>query len=91
MAGLEQYTTVMFIILAFCIITTILIARTASAYISRPIKELERLMNSVERGDFSSPPPTVGGNQEVAALSQTFAVMVQRIRQLMDDIVKSKR
>lgn len=41
MAGLEQYTTVMFIILAFCIITTILIARTASAYISRPIKELE--------------------------------------------------
>ncbi|MDC7231284.1 MAG: sensor histidine kinase [Sphaerochaetaceae bacterium] len=89
MAGLEQYTTVMFIILAFCIITTILIARTASAYISRPIKELERLMNSVERGDFSSP-PTVGGNQEVAALSQTFAVMVQRIRQLMDDIVKSQ-
>ncbi|MCK9348754.1 MAG: cache and HAMP domain-containing protein, partial [Sphaerochaeta sp.] len=68
MAGLDQYTTVMFIILAFCIITTILIARTASAYISRPIKELERLMNSVERGDFSSP-PTVGGNQEVAALS----------------------
>ena len=89
MAGLDQYTTVMFIILAFCIITTILIARTASAYISRPIKELERLMNSVERGDFSSP-PTVGGNQEVAALSQTFAVMVQRIRQLMDDIVKSQ-
>ncbi|WP_332447380.1 cache domain-containing sensor histidine kinase [Sphaerochaeta sp.] len=89
MAGLNQYTTVMIIVLAFCIVITILLARSVSAYISRPIRELERLMNSVERGDFSAP-PTVGGNQEVAALSQTFALMVGRIRQLMDDIVKSQ-
>lgn len=89
MAGLDQYTAVMLIVLGFCIIITILLARTVSAYISRPIRELDRLMNSVERGDFSAP-PTVGGNQEVAALSQTFAVMVKRIRQLMDDIVTSQ-
>ncbi len=89
MSGLDQYTSVMFLVLAFCIVITILLSRSVSAYISRPIRELERLMNSVERGDFSAP-PTVGGNQEVAALSQTFALMVGRIRQLMDDIVKSQ-
>jgi len=89
MSGLDQYTSVMFLVLAFCIIITILLSRAVSAYISRPIRELERLMNSVERSDFSSP-PTVGGSQEVAALSQTFALMVGRIRQLMDDIVKSQ-
>ena len=89
MAGLDQYTTVMLIVLGFCIGITILLARSVAASISRPIKELERMMNSVERGDFSSP-PNVGGNLEVASLSQTFAVMVARIRQLMDDIVKSQ-
>ena len=89
MAGLDQYTTIMLIVLGFCIVITIVLARMVSAYISRPIRELDRLMNSVERGDFSAP-PTVGGNQEVAALSQTFAVMVKRIRQLMDDIVTSQ-
>ena len=89
MAGLNQYTTIMLIVLGFCIVITIVLARMVSAYISRPIRELDRLMNSVERGDFSAP-PTVGGNQEVAALSQTFAVMVKRIRQLMDDIVTSQ-
>jgi two-component system sensor histidine kinase YesM len=89
MAGLRQYTTIMTIVLLFCIIITIFLARAVSAYISRPIKELERLMNSVQRGDFSEP-VTVGGNKEVAALSHTFVLMVGRIRALMDDIVKSQ-
>ncbi len=89
MAGLRQYTTIMTIVLLFCIIITIFLARAVSAYISRPIKELERLMNSVQRGDFSEP-VNVGGNKEVAALSHTFVLMVGRIRALMDDIVKSQ-
>jgi len=46
-------------------------------------------MLAVERGDFSEP-PTVKGNQEVLALSQSFTLMILRIRELMDDIVKSQ-
>lgn len=89
MSGLNQYTTLMVISLALCILITIFLARMVSAWISRPIRELDRLMNSVERGDFSAP-TIVEGNQEVAALSQTFSMMIVRIRQLMDDIVKSQ-
>ncbi len=89
MSGLNQFTTVMALILILCIIITIFLARYVSAWISRPIKELERLMLSVERGDFSEP-PTVKGNQEVLALSQSFSMMILRIRELMDDIVKSQ-
>lgn len=89
MSGLNQFTTVMAIILLLCIIITIFLARAVSERISRPIKELERLMMAVEKGDFSEP-PTVGGNLEVLALSQSFALMILRIRQLMDDIVKSQ-
>ena len=89
MSGLNQFTTVMALILILCIIITIFLARYVSGWISRPIKELERLMLAVERGDFSEP-PTVKGNQEVQALSQSFALMILRIRELMDDIVKSQ-
>ncbi len=89
MSGLNQFTTVMALILFLCIIITIFLARYVSAWISRPIKELERLMLAVERGDFSEP-PTVKGNQEVLALSQSFTLMILRIRELMDDIVKSQ-
>ena len=89
MSGLNQFTTVMALILFLCIIITIFLARYVSAWISRPIKELERLMLAVEGGDFSEP-PTVKGNQEVLALSQSFTLMILRIRELMDDIVKSQ-
>jgi len=89
MSGLNQFTIVMALILILCIIITIFLARYVSAWISRPIKELERLMLAVERGDFSAP-PTVKGNQEVLALSQSFTLMILRIRELMDDIVKSQ-
>ncbi len=89
MSGLNQFTIVMTLILILCIIITIFLARYVSAWISRPIKELERLMLAVERGDFSEP-PTVKGNQEVLALSQSFSLMILRIRELMDDIVKSQ-
>ncbi len=89
MAGLQKYTAIMMVFVLFCIVITIIVARSIAAYISRPIRVLERLMNSVESGNFSSP-PLVGGSQEVAALSETFAVMVRRIRALMDDIVTSQ-
>ena len=89
MAGLQKYTLVMMVVILILIAITIVVSRSLAAYISRPIRELERLMNSVEKGDFSSP-PTVAGSQEVAALSETFAVMVRRIRALMDDIVTSQ-
>ncbi len=89
MAGLQKYTAIMLVVVLFIIIITILVARSIATYISGPIRALERLMNSVESGDFSAP-PLVGGSQEVAALSETFAVMVRRIRALMDDIVTSQ-
>lgn len=89
MSGLNQFTSVMVIILGLCIIITILLARYVSGRISSPIKELERLMLAVEHGDFSEP-PTVKGNLEVEALSQSFSLMILRIRELMDDIVKSQ-
>ncbi len=89
MSGLNQFATLMALILVLCIVITIFLARYVSGWISRPIKELERLMVAVERGDFSEP-PTVKGNQEVEALSQSFSLMILRIRTLMDDIVKSQ-
>jgi len=57
-----------------------------SAKISRPIKELEKSMKKVEEGQFDVN-IDVKGDAEVAQLSKTFNIMVQKIRQLMDQIV----
>jgi two-component system sensor histidine kinase YesM len=46
MAGLDQYTTIMLIVLGFCIVITIVLA-LFFAYIKPTDQELDRLINSV--------------------------------------------
>ncbi len=67
----------------------VLISSFVSSKISQPIKELERSMKLVEEGIFDIN-IDVKGEVEVAKLSKTFNVMVERIRLLMDQIVKEQ-
>lgn len=64
-----------------------------SAKISQPIKRLERSMQLVERGNFNIEIP-IRGDDEVGRLSRRFNLMVNRIRELMGQIIveqESKR
>jgi two-component system sensor histidine kinase YesM len=73
-------------ILIFGIIIAVAMSALISAKISQPIKRLEKYMKLVEQGRFDIN-IDVKGEAEVARLSKTFNIMVNRIRKLMDQIV----
>lgn len=76
-------------ILVFGMLFSILISFFISSKISQPIKKLERYMKMVEKGRFDIH-IDIKGDAEVAHLSKTFNMMVTRIRQLMDQIVREQ-
>ncbi|WP_035299164.1 sensor histidine kinase [Brevibacillus thermoruber] len=76
--------------LLFVVIAVVLFVLTyISAAISRPIRNLERSMEQVEKGDFTVN-LAVRGSHEVEQLSRRFNHMVIRIRQLMDQIIREQ-
>lgn len=72
--------------LVVVITAVVLLAVFISAKISQPLRRLERSVQSVGQGDFSTP-IYVSGAYEVVQLSKRFNFMLHRIRQLMDQII----
>ncbi|MBB3112655.1 two-component system sensor histidine kinase YesM [Paenibacillus phyllosphaerae] len=73
-------------ILLLVLLLVLIISAFMSARISRPIKQLEKAMKSVERGEFGTP-VTIRGALEVERLSQRYNMMMGTIKQLMNQIV----
>lgn len=73
----------------FGIAFEILASLFISSKISQPIKRLERQMKKVENGDFDIS-LEVKGEDEVKRLSKAFNLMVARIKQLMDQIIREQ-
>lgn len=75
--------------LAIVLAAIVLISIIVSAKISQPILRLEKSVKKVERGDFSSP-VEVHGYVEVERVSHRFNLMVQRVRELMEQIIREQ-
>lgn len=63
-----------------------MVSAIISAKIAQPIKKLEKSMKMVEKGQFDIT-VEASGEDEVVKLSNTFNLMLSRIRQLMNQIV----
>ncbi|WP_339319924.1 sensor histidine kinase [Paenibacillus sp. FSL R10-2734] len=72
--------------LAVVILCVIIVSVFLSARIARPIRKLERTLQQVGEGDLNTR-IDVSGAYEVEQLSKRFNLMLQRIRQLMDQII----
>ncbi|WP_379129378.1 histidine kinase [Paenibacillus sp. sgz500958] len=72
--------------LAVVILCVIIVSVLMSALIASPIRNLERTVKQVGEGDLNTP-IDVSGAYEVEQLSKRFNLMLQRIRQLMDQII----
>ncbi|WP_425436698.1 sensor histidine kinase [Paenibacillus donghaensis] len=68
------------------ILCVIVVSVLMSARIASPIRKLERTVKLVGEGDLNTP-INVSGAYEVEQLSKRFNLMLQRIRQLMDQII----
>ncbi|MGE5614582.1 MAG: cache domain-containing sensor histidine kinase [Bacillota bacterium] len=83
---MQRFVVFIFI---FAIIFMISASFFISSKISQPIKLLERQMKRVEKGEFDIS-IDVRGEDEVKHLSRTFNLMVTRIRELMNQIIKEQ-
>ncbi|WP_410514881.1 sensor histidine kinase [Paenibacillus sp. BR2-3] len=72
--------------LSVVILCVIIVSVFMSALIASPIRKLERTVKLVGEGDLNTP-IDVSGAYEVEQLSRRFNLMLQRIRQLMDQII----
>ncbi|MWC30972.1 cache domain-containing sensor histidine kinase [Paenibacillus sp. MMS18-CY102] len=80
-------------VVAVVLIMAILISMLLAAMLTRPIRRMGVTMKAVERGDFEVELP-VQGPLEVVQLASRFNLMLDKIRQLMKQIVfeqESKR
>ncbi|EFM10501.1 multi-sensor signal transduction histidine kinase [Paenibacillus curdlanolyticus YK9] len=80
-------------VVAVVLIMAILISMLLAAMLTRPIRRMGVTMKAVERGDFEVELP-IQGPLEVVQLSSRFNLMLDKIRQLMKQIVfeqESKR
>lgn len=75
-----------FIITLVFIIIAGIIATIISTSITRPIKALEQTMKKVQDGDLSVQ-SHISSSSEIGQLSNTFNLMLERIWQLMNDVV----
>ncbi|KWX79712.1 histidine kinase [Paenibacillus riograndensis] len=72
--------------LGVVIVGVIVLSILLSWLIASPIRKLERTVKLVGEGDLNTP-INVSGAYEVEQLSRRFNMMLQRIRQLMDQII----
>lgn len=85
----EDLGTYAFLIIILGILFVITISISLSAKISKPIKELEKCMKLVEEGRFDVE-INVEGEYEVVRLSKAFNLMVLKITNLMEQIVREQ-
>lgn len=74
----------------------ILLAATALAFflsneITKPIKALRDSMREVEKGNFDHASLEIQGTHEIARLSGSFNIMIQEIKNLMEQNVQEQR
>lgn len=77
----------MIFIIAYIILMLAIINSYISKVITNPIKELDKSVNELEKGNMNSE-IFIGGSYEIEHLGKSIKEMSLRIKTLMDDIVK---
>jgi two-component system, sensor histidine kinase YesM len=84
--NLQLFVVIFFISLIGTFFLGVIISRR----ISDPLNQLEQAMYRMEKGDFFTP-VEVTGQKEILHLGQAFNEMLERIRSLMEEVVKEQR
>lgn len=88
---LVQMRFFLIIILAFALMLITFLNLILSAQIANPIKQLERSVRDLEKGELKTEGEIyIGGSQEVQHLGRTIRSMVNQMRTLMNNIVREQ-
>ncbi len=88
-APAREITTIVLIIIFFCLISVIVLSSFLSGIIVRPLEHLTKNMSRVEQGDFAITVSYDSGD-EIGRVVQSFQHMVEQLRHLIDEVLKSK-
>jgi len=72
-----------------CFLFGVIMAGWLSSTVVKPIGKLLISMKALQKGDFTQQVP-VRGKDELAQLGRGYNIMVQRIKELIDDVYQSK-
>ncbi|WP_424768454.1 cache domain-containing sensor histidine kinase [Paenibacillus sp. sgz302251] len=89
----EEVNRYLIQVVAVILVLVVLVSRLLASMLARPIRRMGKTMKAVERGDFNVELP-MQGPLEVVQLSSRFNLMLEKIRQLMRQIIveqESKR
>ena len=74
----------------FIAVMTIAISQRLAKSITEPIRLLEESMRKVQSGNFDITPPNYG-TKEILSLSNSFSIMLEKIKKLMNDIKRTEQ
>jgi two-component system sensor histidine kinase YesM len=77
------------LVMSTCFLIGLIICWYLALLFVRPIEKLTLSMKRLQKGDFSQR-VQFHGNDEIGILGQGYDTMVQRIKELIDDVYKSK-
>lgn len=89
MEGVNRLRLFLVIITGFCLVLSIMIARTISKTISGPILRLKEQMHQVEEGDFDIS-AEAAAKDEIGHLTLAFNEMVRRTKKLIENVYQSE-
>ncbi len=90
MRPVSRFTYLILIVLFIILVLTFVIGNLVGNSVARPIKELEKTMREVQKGNFEVSPPE-GGTIETQSLATSFSITIEKIRELMEDIRRSEK
>ncbi|MCI6730995.1 MAG: sensor histidine kinase [Lachnospiraceae bacterium] len=87
--GLYRMRYLLVFFISITILGILLINQQVSRTITKPLIKLDRSIRDIENGNLD-PDIYIGGPTEVEHLGRTFQSSVQRIRQLMDEVLEEQ-
>ena len=87
--ALRQLVLVLVAVVAVIVLLSAFFSGLISLRLTLPISQLKSAMLKVEDGDFSGP-IQVSGQKEIVLLAHSFNSMVQKVQELMDNLVEEQ-
>jgi len=89
-AALKRLILILLLVLAAIIALSAFFSALISLRLSRPVNQLKSAMLKVEEGNFSSP-IQVSGQKEIASLAHSFNSMIEKVQELMNNLVEEQQ
>lgn len=87
----EETQELYLIVAILLLVLTLLFSSFISSGITRPVRQLQKSMSKVEKGDFETAEISITLDNELGSLSNSFNIMIGEIKKLMEENIEEQR